>query len=91
MRPLLPALLCLASWVMAQDKPDLHVVDLSTQKERQVVVAAGTPTLYQGHPTTLLMPDSRTIFSVWCINHGGSAGPMARSDDGGLNWARLDA
>ena len=91
MRPLLPALLCLASLVMAQDKPDLRVADLSTQKERQVVIGAGTDSLYQGHPTTLLMPDNRTIFAVWCINHGGAAGPMARSDDAGLTWKRLDA
>lgn len=91
MRPLLPALLCLASLVMAEDKPDLRVVDISTEKERQVVIGAGTAAVYQGHPTTLLMPDNRTIFAVWCINHGGSAGPMARSDDGGLTWTRLDA
>lgn len=91
MRPLLPALLCLASLVMAEDKPDLPVVDLSGQKERQVVIGAGTASVYQGHPTTLLMPDNRTIFAVWCINHGGAAGPMARSDDGGLTWTRLDA
>ncbi len=91
MRPLLPALLCLASMVMAEEKPDLPVVDLSGQKERQVVIGAGTESLYQGHPTTLLMPDGRTIFAVWCINHGGSAGPMARSEDGGLTWTRLDA
>ena len=44
--------------------------------------------VYQGHPTTLLMPDGRTIFAVWCINRGGAAGPMARSDDGGLTWTR---
>jgi hypothetical protein len=55
MRPLLPALLCLASFVMAEDKPDLRVVDISTQKERQVVIGAGTASVYQGHPTTLLM------------------------------------
>ena len=91
MRPLLPALLCLASLAMAEDKPDLAVVDLSGQKERQVVIGAGTASVYQGHPTTLLMPDNRTIFAVWCINHGGAAGPMARSDDGGLTWTRLDA
>ena len=91
MRPLLPALLCLTALVAAEEKPNLPLVDLSGQKERQVVVAAGTPTLYQGHPTTLLMPNSQTIYSVWCINHGGSAGPMARSDDGGLTWTRLDA
>lgn len=36
------------------------------------------------------MPDGKTIFCVWCINHGGAAGPMARSDDGGLHWTRMD-
>ena len=54
MRPLLPALLCLAALVAAEEKPNLPLVDLSGQKERQVVLAAGTSTLYQGHPTTLL-------------------------------------
>lgn len=68
----------------------LPLVDLSQDTTRQVVVAAGTEEIYQGHPTTLLMPDGRTIFAVWCVEHGGFAGPMARSDDGGLTWARLD-
>ncbi len=66
------------------------MIDISGETGRQVVIAAGTETLYQGHPTTLLMPDGKTIFAVWCINHGGYAGPMARSDDGGLTWIRLD-
>jgi hypothetical protein len=30
------------------------------------------------------------MFAVWNIGHGGHAGPMARSDDGGLTWKRLD-
>mgnify|MGYP002131177997 CR=1 FL=1 len=67
---------------------DLPIIDLSTQKDRHVVIGAGTESVYQGHPTTLLMPNGRTIFAVWCINHGGSAGPMARSDDGGKSWTR---
>jgi hypothetical protein len=70
MRPLLPALLCLASLAMAEEKPNLPLVDLSGQKERQVVVGAGTEAIYQGHPTTLLLPNSQTILAVWCINHG---------------------
>ncbi len=74
----------------AQEKPDLPIIDLSDQKERHVVIAEGTETTYQGHPTTVLMPDGRTIFCVWCINHGGAAGPMARSDDGGVTWTRMD-
>jgi len=87
-----PLLFCLAlAGALAADQPDLPVVDLSGDRTRQVVVAAGTEITYQGHPTTVLLPDGRTIFCVWCVNHGGAAGPMARSDDGGLTWTRLDA
>jgi len=74
----------------AADAPDLPIVDISDQKERHVIVAAGTEQTYQGHPMTLLMPDGKTIFAVWNIDHGGAAGPMARSDDGGKTWTRLD-
>ncbi len=69
---------------------DVPVVDISQETRRHVIVAAGTEQVYQGHPTTLLMPDGKTMFAVWSINHGGPAGPMARSDDGGLTWTRLD-
>lgn len=74
----------------AEEAPDLPLLDLSGEKERHVVIAAGTEEVYQGHPYQLLMPDRKTLFVVWCINHGGPAGPMARSDDGGLTWTRLD-
>jgi hypothetical protein len=30
------------------------------------------------------------MFAVWSIGHGGPAGPMARSDDAGVTWKRLD-
>lgn len=66
------------------------VVDLSGETARQVVIAEGTPEVYQGHPTTVLMADGKTLSAVWCINHGGKAGPMARSQDGGRTWTRLD-
>ncbi len=64
--------------------------DWSSDAHRHVTVAAGTEDIYQGHATTVLMPDGRTIFCVWTYNHGGPCGPMARSDDGGLTWTRLD-
>jgi hypothetical protein len=64
-------------------------VDLSGDTGRQVVVAAGTETVYQGHPTTVLLPDGKTIFCVWTINHGGPLGPLKRSDDGGRTWSQL--
>ena len=90
-RPLVAGSLALSLVGMrAADTPNLPVVDLSGDTARHVVVAAGTATTYQGHPTTLLMPDGRTIFAVWSTGHGGPAGAMARSDDGGLTWNRLD-
>src|SRR5436190_6512554 len=64
-------------------------VDLSRDAARQVIVAQGTPDLYQGHPTTVLLPDGKTMYCVWTINHGGPCGPMKRSDDGGLTWSDL--
>lgn len=71
-------------------QPNLPVVDISGDKSRHVVIAAGTDAVYQGHPTTLLMPDGKTIFAVWCIGHGGHSGPMAKSTDGGKTWTRID-
>lgn len=75
---------------MAQEVPDLPVVDISGDTARHVVIAAGTEEVYQGHPTTLLLPDGKTMFCVWSINHGGPAGPMAVSRDAGISWTRLD-
>jgi len=82
--------LILTSFFCLADGPDLPLVDLSGQTERHVVIAEGTEQVYQGHPTTLLMPDGKTMYCVWCINHGGAAGPMAKSEDGGKTWKRVD-
>lgn len=68
----------------------LPVIDISGEPRRHVIVAQGTEETYQGHPTTVLMPDDTTLFCVWTVNHGGPCGPMARSDDGGRTWLRLD-
>lgn len=90
---ILAELCCLMIWntvLNADQTPDLPILDLSGETQRQVVIAPGTEQIYQGHPTTLLMPDGKTIFCVWSINHGGPAGPMARSVDGGVSWTRLD-
>ena len=75
---------------IAQDNHDLPVIDISGEIDRHVVIAAGTKDIYQGHPTTLLLADRKTMFCVWSIGHGGHAGPMAVSHDGGLSWARMD-
>lgn len=70
----------------------LPTVDLSGPAEaarRHIVIARGTTELYNGHPTTVLLPDGKTIYCVWTIDHGGPCGPMKRSDDGGLTWSEL--
>ena len=83
-------LVLISAQAAAEEGPDLPLLDISGETQRHVIVAQGTDEVYQGHPTTLLMPDGRTILGVWCVNHGGSAGPMARSDDGGRTWTRID-
>ena len=74
-----------------QAKGGFETRDLSGDAWRQTVIAAGTPTTYQGHPTTLLTPDGKTLFCVWTIKHGGGCGPAARSDDGGRTWFNAPA
>lgn len=82
-------------WIARGDKAaqpavtKLPTVDLSTDTSRQVVVAQGTPEVYQGHPTTTLLPDGKTMYAVWTQGHGGPCGPMKRSDDGGKTWSEL--
>jgi BNR repeat-like domain len=65
----------------------IPTVDISGDAGRQVVIARGTDTVYQGHCDTVLMADGRTMFAAWCMNHAGHLGPLARSDDGGLTWS----
>jgi len=67
----------------------IPILDLSSEAWRQVVIARGTADVYQGHPTTLLMPDGKTMFAVWTYDHGGACGPLKKSTDGGLTWGDL--
>jgi len=75
-----------------QQRDALKNIDLSDDTKRQIVIARGTPKPeeYHAHPTTVMLADNKTIFCVWNIGHGGHAGPMARSDDAGLTWKRVD-
>lgn len=70
--------------------PNLPILDISGQKDQHVIIAEGTEEIYQGHPTTVLMPDGEIIFCVWTKGHGGRCGPMAKSINGGLNWQMID-
>lgn len=81
-----------AKAIWLQQREALEHVDLSDDMQRQIVIARGSPKAaeYHAHPTTAMLEDGRTIFCVWNIGHGGHAGPMARSEDGGLTWTRMD-
>ena len=68
----------------------LPVIDLTPDTSRLTVIAQGTDTIYQGHPTTIVSPNGRSLFCVWTTSHGGPCGPMARSDDFGRTWRRID-
>src|SRR5436309_53230 len=47
----------LTAWAEPEaTKSILPVLDLASDSVRQVVLAQGTESVYQGHPTTLLMP-----------------------------------
>lgn len=77
---------CVASSIAAET---CRVIDLSGDKAKDSIVAAGTPATYQGHPTTVSTTDGRVI-AVWCTPHGGGCGPAAESSDGGKTWKRID-
>ena len=65
----------------------IPTIDLSGETDRHVIVAQGTADAYQGHPTTLLMPDGKTMFCVYPLGHGGPDAVLRRSDDAGLTWS----
>jgi hypothetical protein len=65
---------------------NIPMIDISQEAERHVIVAQGTEESYKGHPTTLLMPDGKTMFCVYPLGHGGPAALLRRSDDGGISW-----
>lgn len=82
--------ICLYSSLVAQtDRDNFPWVDISGQKNRQVIISQGTRELYNGHPTTVMLDDNRTIFCTWSYNHGGKAGLLARSEDAGKSWELL--
>lgn len=61
-------------------------IDLSADKHRQIIVDKEEGQ-YLGHPTTILLEDSKTIITVYPKGHGRGAVVMKKSKDGGLTWS----
>lgn len=91
----MPALKAIAGKGPSRKIPQLDsyhgvpTLDLSADTSRQCVVAQGTADVYQGHPTTLLSLDAKTIYAVWTIGHGGTCGPLKKTTDEGRSWSAL--
>ena len=64
----------------------IPIVDISGEKERQVIVDQEKGQ-YLGHPTTLLLEDNKTILTVYPKGHGRGAIVYKRSNDAGLTWS----
>ena len=64
-------------------------LDISSKKDYQVIIAQGTQNLYNGHPTTVMLDDKKTIFCTWSKDHGGPSEFIAKSTDAGLTWDKL--
>ena len=64
----------------------IPIVDISAEKDRQVIVDR-EPGQYLGHPTTVLLEDNKTMLIVYPKGHGRGAIVYKRSSDGGKTWS----
>ena len=64
----------------------IPIVDISGEKERQVIVDREKGQ-YLGHPTTLLLEDNKTMLIVYPKGHGRGPIVYKRSHDTGLTWS----
>lgn len=64
----------------------IPIVDISGDKERQVIVDQEKGQ-YLGHPTTLLLEDNKTMLIVYPKGHGRGPIVYKRSNDMGLTWS----
>lgn len=80
--------LAIATGVQGEGPPrgySIPTVDLAGETHRQVVVDRESGQ-YLGHPSTLLLPDNRTILITYPKGHGRGAIVYKKSLDGGLSW-----
>lgn len=85
---------CAVAWLgavaLGQAQPpqgySIPTVDLAHEEHRQVVVDR-EPGQYLGHPSTLLLPDNRTLLIAYPMGHGRGAIVYKKSPDGGLTWS----
>lgn len=77
------ALVCFSAVVTSQ--APIRWLDLDGDVSRQVTVRQ-VARRYLGHPTTVLLPDDRTMLCVHPEGHGRGRIALQRSDDAGRTW-----
>ncbi len=82
---LVPLLLATTSGASAPRGYSIPTVDLAQETHRQVIVDR-EPGQYLGHPSTLLLPDNRTILVAYPKGHGRGPIVYKKSFDGGRTW-----
>ena len=65
---------------------NIPLIDLSGETDRQVVIDREEGQ-YLGHPTTVLLDDKKTIYTVYPKGHGRGSIIMKKSTDAGLTWS----
>ena len=86
MRLLLPLVFCALLYADVPGSHGLPIVDVALERHRQTVVDR-EPGQYLGHPSTLLLPDGRTMLVVYPKGHGKGGIVFKRSPDGGRSWS----
>ena len=66
--------------------PQIPVVDLAFEAERQIIVDQEIGQ-YLGHPSTCLLEDGQTVLCVYPKGHGKGGIVYKRSTDGGMTWS----
>ena len=64
----------------------MKYINLSDRTENQATVDREDG-MYIGHPTTVLLNDGKTIYTVYPKGHGIGQLVMKRSDDAGITWS----
>jgi len=86
-RSILTVLIIFSGSVLPQNRDSsILTIDLSGQKQRQIVVDR-EPGQYLGHPTTVLLEDNATMLIVYPKGHGQGGIVMKKSTDTGLTWS----
>lgn len=78
---------CVAAWAQQPAGYTIPTLDIAGETHRQVVVDR-EPGQYLGHPSTLLLPDERTVLIAYPKGHGKGGIVYKRSADGGRTWSK---